>query len=524
MIRNFVTGVLMGGVVAGAGLGVVSQLAPMDRAKGADVVAATPAQEAVPDEASVTAKPLDLDAPAEAAEGPAAMAEAPEIAAKDPQAPGDALLAPAAEAGQPAPASIAPQLPDAPNTPENAPKADDIATAPATSPEAGAAEAAAPEVNANEQAEGDLAAPEADPTKAETGEATVAGAGSAMIAPQVQPETTEAEVEAAPATATELPAEIALDEGAAVVPQPAPKKVPDAAPETGADTGAEPAEDTAMETVVPEEEQPVLTPDAGLQDKEVAGVTTGRLPAITAEAPQDVAPEAAAAIDPASLPPVQRYAREFTNTAAKPLFAVLLVDPGTPELNRAELAALPFAVTFVIDPMAPNAAEMAAIYRAGGQEVVMLASGIPKGATAADLEQSFASLGNSVPEAVALIDTADATFQDNRGLAAEVVTLLAAEGRGLVTFDRGLNAADQVARREAVPAATIFRSLDDDGEDAPLIRRYLDRAAFKAAQEGSVVVIGTARPDTIAALMEWAIEGRSASVALAPITAVMTAN
>lgn len=523
MVRNFVTGVLMGGVVAGAGLGVVSQLAPIDRVKGAEVAADAQSQESAVSDGQVTADPLDLEAPDVEAEGPGAMAEAPEIDDKDPQAPGDALLAPAAEAGQPAPASIAPQLPDAPNSPENAPKTDDIATAPVTAPEAGAADAAASEANSDKQAAGDMAAPVADPTEAETGKATVAGAGSAMITPQEQPETTEAETEAAPDTAADLPAEIALDQGAAVAPQPAPDAVPDAATETAPEPAAEPAAEPAVETVAPEEEKPVLTPDAGLQDKEVAGVTTGRLPAITAEATQDVAPEGAA-IDPSTLPPVQRYAREFTNTAAKPLFAVLLLDPGTAELNRAELAALPFAVTFVIDPMAANAAEAAAIYRAGGQEVVMLASGIPKGATAADLEQSFASLEGAVPEAVALIDTSDATFQDNRGLAAEVVTLLAAQGRGLVTFDRGLNAADQVARREAVPAATIFRSLDDDGEDAPLIRRYLDRAAFKAAQEGSVVVIGTARENTIAALMEWAIEGRSASVALAPITAVMAAN
>jgi len=38
-----------------------------------------------------------------------------------------------------------------------------------------------------------------------------------------------------------------------------------------------------------------------------------------------------------------------------------------------------------------------------------------------------------------------------------------------------------------------------------------------------VVVIGTAREATITALMEWAVEGRSASVALAPISAVMQA-
>ena len=270
-----------------------------------------------------------------------------------------------------------------------------------------------------------------------------------------------------------------------------------------------------------------LEPAGSLADQAVAGVTTGRLPRIGAEsdaqdAPDDAAGKLAApsGVD-AALPPVKRFAQDFQNPSAKPLFAVLLIDPGTGDVNRAELASLPFPVTFVVDPMAENAAAAAKEYRDAGQEVVMLANGIPKGAKASDLEQSFAKLTETLPEAVALIDTADATFQDNRGLAGEVVTLLAAQGRGVVTFDRGLNAADQVARREGVPSATIFRSLDDDGEDAPLIRRYLDRAAFKAAQEGQVAVIGTARPETIAALMEWAVEGRAATVALAPITAVM---
>jgi uncharacterized protein len=85
-----------------------------------------------------------------------------------------------------------------------------------------------------------------------------------------------------------------------------------------------------------------------------------------------------------------------------------------------------------------------------------------------------------------------------------------------------LNAADQVARRDGVPAALIFREMDAGGEDSPLIRRYLDRAAFKAAQEGRVVVLGSTRPETITALMEWSVEGRGASVALAPLTAVLS--
>ena len=154
----------------------------------------------------------------------------------------------------------------------------------------------------------------------------------------------------------------------------------------------------------------------------------------------------------------------------------------------------------------------------------MLATGIPAGATAADLEQTFQALATGLPEAVAVIDLASGGFQDDRGLAAQIVPIVKAQGRGLITFDRGLNAADQVARREDVPAATVFRQIDAEGEEIPTIRRYLDRAAFKAAQEGRVTVLGSARPETVAAILEWTIEGRAASVALAPASAVMVVN
>ena len=181
-------------------------------------------------------------------------------------------------------------------------------------------------------------------------------------------------------------------------------------------------------------------------------------------------------------------------------------------------------MTFVIDPLAANAAEAAATYRAAGHEVVMLASGIPEGATASDLEQTFQTLASALPEAVAVIDLPAGGFQDDRQRAAQVVPILKAQGRGLLTYERGLNAADQVARREDVPAALIFRQLDAEGEAGPVLRRYLDRAAFKAAQEGRVAVIGSTRPETVAAILEWTVEGRAASVALAPATAVLTVN
>lgn len=463
MIRNFVTGILWGGVLAMGGLAVVSQMTMPDKTP-AEPVADAPKAEPV--ESETAAAPESASSALVAApDVPATSAEAPQGLAKAPDETDEPLLRPMAEAEAPPPAAVVP----------------------------------------------DMQAP-----------VIVAEAPKAEAAPEAAPEAATEEVKPADAAPQEVPA-------TEVAQEPVSEAVPEAGGPAASDPVAkeqpEPAEEPAAEAALAETAEPApatLKLDSGLGEKAVEGVTTGRLPSI--EAP-DSAPAAGAAEAPApaaDLPPIKRFARSFENPEGKPLFAILLIDPGTAEVRRAELAALPFPVSFVLDPLAPGTAEAAAIYRAAGQEVVMLATGIPKGAKASDLEQSFAGLEGALPEAVALIDTADATFQDDRSLAAEVVTHLAAQGRGLVTFDRGLNAADQVARREALPTATIFRSLDQEGEDAPLIRRYLDRAAFKAAQEGKVVVIGTARQSTIAALMEWTIEGRASSVVLAPITAIMS--
>lgn len=466
MVLEYLRGVLVGAVLVTAGLGVVSQSTLPQRQAPAEAALETEAEDAV-------AKAEAVEAEAEAGGAtPDVPDQQPEIAAKAPET-----------AEEPAPLDRQQAL------------ADEPLLRPMMEPEAPPLAAIVPELQTN-----------------------------AAVAPSDLPVSDAAPAPAAKETTRQPVAE------------PAPEAVPQTTEELGTDTALETDAAEADEAATEEMTHSTLILDSGLEQKTVEGVTTGRLPTITPE-PAEEAAVASAETSPAEpsvvadevpeiaadLPPLQRFARSFENPGAKPLFAILLRDQGNPELQRAALAALPLPLSFVVDPMQPGAAEAAEIYRAAGQEVVMLATAIPKGAKAADLEQSFAAVAQILPEAVALIDTTDATFQDDRGLSAEVVTHLDAKGLGLVTFDRGLNAGDQVARREGLPAATVFRSLDDEGEDSPLIRRYLDRAAFKAAQEGRVVVIGTAREDTITALMEWAVEGRSASVVLAPISAVMQA-
>jgi polysaccharide deacetylase 2 family uncharacterized protein YibQ len=370
----------------------------------------------------------------------------------------------------------------------------------------------------------------------------------------------------APVSEPEVAAEPAL-ELAEVVPEPAvpaeaaPKAEPAPAAEVmpeadPAPAAPEPPTEEALPEVdgmVPEAEEPTLpgtevapaAPEVGLLPEvaeeegsdstfesapglgETEGVIVGRLPKI-GDAPVEEAPaaegtEAAEAAEAEPEPdtrPIVQFATPFENLEAKPVLALVLIDPGTADLDRAGLAALPFPVSFALDPMDPATPERTAIYRAAGKEVVMLATGIAEGAQASDIEVAFQSMAQGLPEAVAVMDLAEPLFQDRRPVASLVVPVVGAQGRGLLTWDRGLNAADQVARRDDVPAAVVFR--DIGGTDSAAIRRVLDRAVFKAGQDGRVAVAGTATPELVAALLEWTVEGRAATVALGPVTAVLT--
>ncbi len=280
----------------------------------------------------------------------------------------------------------------------------------------------------------------------------------------------------------------------------------------------------------PEEpEAPTLRPAPGLGSG-AEGVIVRRLPQVGDPPPVEAgAGEAGAgaagmAENPGDDRPIMRFAATFENPDGRPLMSVVLIDSGRDDLDRAALAALPMPLTFALDPLDPRTPERAAIYRAAGKEVVMLATGIAEGATAADIEVAFQSMEQGLPEAVAVMDLAQPVFQQRRPLASLVVPVIGAQGRGLLTWDHGLNAADQVARRDDVPAAVVFRDLTSAGNDRTAIRRILDRAVFKAGQDGRVVVAGEALPETVAALLEWSVEGRGATVAMAPLTAVLAVD
>ena len=235
-----------------------------------------------------------------------------------------------------------------------------------------------------------------------------------------------------------------------------------------------------------------------------------------AQEPVEVEPEPEP--DPGAL---VREAAAFENPENLPLLAVILIDEPDAGLDRESLAALDFPVTFAIDPARPDAAEAARAYRAAGHEVVLLTSALDPEGTAQDIEIAMEAVRAAVPQAVGLLDGAEGRFAGNRTALDALLPALAEEGMGLIAYPNGLNSGITEARRGGVPAMSLYRELDTDGERAAVITRYLDRATFEAVQDGAVVVVGRTQPDTVAALYSWRLGNRSGDVVPAPLSAVL---
>lgn len=214
------------------------------------------------------------------------------------------------------------------------------------------------------------------------------------------------------------------------------------------------------------------------------------------------------------------YAADFDSTDL-PLLSIILIDEQGAGIPREQLKNIQVPVTIAIDPLRPDAAAAAAEYRSTGLEVVALLDGLANEASPTDVEVTLEGFFNAMAETVAVLDPTDARLQKNRQLLASVLGVIKRSGHGMITYDQGLNAAEQAAARQGVPAAAIFRVLDAENEQAPKIKRYLERAAFNANRDGSVVVLGRNRPETIAAILEWSLERKTSGLAIGPVSAVM---
>ena len=324
-----------------------------------------------------------------------------------------------------------------------------------------------------------------------------------------------------------LPAETA-PETAPTEPE---KATPDAQPST--DSAANPAEKTTDEAEAEKtatEKPEVIIIDAPSTPagqpagfaatapvgfKNAGNVTTNRLPSI-GKAPE---PEATTS-DPTNRP-INAFALPFAAEETAPLYSIILVDPGTKAgaLDAATLKTIGFPITIAIDPTRADATADADAYRAAGFEVAILASALPQGATAQDLEVAVEAWRQAIPEAVAVVEPTKPVLQTNRLLSQTLVKILAREGLGLVTQSGGLNAADQLAAKDGVPHTTVWRVIDEGREKAPVIERMLGRASFEAAKGDGITVMLSAWPESISGLLTWE-PGREKNVMLAPISAM----
>lgn len=265
-------------------------------------------------------------------------------------------------------------------------------------------------------------------------------------------------------------------------------------------------------------------------------VTTNRLPSVgdaAQEAANTAAPvqneagngraesDASGTADAEMPPPLERFAVEFDNPDDKPLMSIILIDDGSSPVGLDALESFPYPLSFAVDAGAPDAVQKMAQYREAGFEVLALAD-LPEGAGAQDAEVAMQATLAALPEVVGVMEGTGSGLQSSRAAAEQLAPILLESGHGLVLFPKGLNTAQKLLAREGVPAAAVFRDFDAKGQNATVIRRFLDQAAFKAGQEDAgVVMVGRLRPDTVSALLLWGLQDRADRVALAPISAIL---
>jgi polysaccharide deacetylase 2 family uncharacterized protein YibQ len=334
------------------------------------------------------------------------------------------------------------------------------------------------------------------------------------VEPVEMAETTQTTENTEPVETAELPESPETPEAADVP----------AAPEAAQTTQAPAAGPTPPVSVLPNTAtqgtgRPAVGTPAGTLIDRADGVTVNR-PGGADATVEGPAPEA----EPTDPRPVVRYAADFKRTDDKPLMAVVLIDDGRAvtqgSAGLAALGGFPYPLSFAVDATRPDAAERIALYRDQGFEVLAMID-LPQGAQPADAETTFSVLLPAIDGAVGVLEGVGSGFQDTRPLSDQVTAILKDAGLGLVTQDKGLNTMPKLADKAGVPAAPVFRDFDGKGQTATVIRRFFDQAAFKAGQEGAVIMLGRLRPDTITALLQWGLQDRASQVTLAPVSAVL---
>lgn len=283
------------------------------------------------------------------------------------------------------------------------------------------------------------------------------------------------------------------------------------APQDGGDVSP-----SAESDEVPMQQESLLKPSGDLKEK-FPQHSSDRLPTVTAQEQADSDPGVA------ETSPFVQNAVPFEAAGDKPMMAIVLMDDGKPEIDPEALQNFPYPLSIAIDTLAPDVAERVALYQGMGFEILAMID-MPAAAAPSDVEVALGAHLSVMPQAVAVMEGTGDGLQGSKPLSDQVTAVLGSTGHGMLLFQKGLDTARKLASREGVPAASVFRDFDGKGQTASVIRRFLDQAAFKANQEGGVIMVGRLREETLAALLVWGLQDRAGSVALAPVSAVITAK
>ncbi len=423
---------------------------------------------------------------------------------------------------------------EAPRAEEPQPDSDEgiaVDTAPAGQPQAESAEATlTPPAEGAESAEAPMATAGEDAPIA-----TAPAEAPAMPAPETEPEAVPAlvappapeEPELAALPEEEAEPELPMAEAPAestVEPETPATEATDTAPQPDTEDRRVPAEIVALDPDTPVSRPKLPTVGADSTAPRIGTPASRLTESDTAEEAQTPAEAEVVSLDPAApQSPLDANAEPFDNPEDKPLMAIILIDRGDSKIGYDALASFPYPLSFAVDATSPDGQVAMKRYREAGFEVLALTD-IPAGATAGDTEMLLRAGLRELPDVVGVMEGDATGLQTDRAVSDQAAALLAETGHGLVLFPKGLNTAQKLASKEGVPAVTVFRDFDGNGQKAPVIRRFLDQAAFKARQqEDGVIMVGRLRAETISALLLWGLQDRAAQVALAPVSAVLKA-
>ncbi len=436
-------------------------------------------------------------------------------------------------------ADLVARPPQEPTEPQAAVQAglDEVEERPGTLPDTGSAPSV---VEAPAAPESPSVTVEADAPAAQSDPASVAVVPQQEAEPDLTAETVQPPAPKPPETPEPAPQ-------VAEAPEPQADEVPEPAPQAAPVPDDTETEAPRIAGLQPEPQAPEIEEEVSIQDNPIAvegdeDTLPRNQPRIFSvpEAPSDQSSSSGTLVGKRVVPlternnppaeevdtqstgsgkPIQDYAAEFDNPDDKPLMSIILIDDEG-AFGAEALADFPYPISFAVSPTDPQAAEKMARHREAGFEVLALVD-MHQAASAQDAEVSLSVWLETLHEAVGILEGVGTGIQGNRKLADQVAAIAGDTGRGLVTQDSGLNTVQKLAARNGVPSGVVFRDFDGARQDATVMRRFLDQAAFRAGQEGAVVMMGRLRPETISALLLWGLEDRGSRVAMAPISAVM---